>query len=274
MQLGELLEKVCRNIHDDIVDGVCTGGSATTIVDSTLSTKYTQNRFKDWVAFISRTTDGLSPQGKYGIISDYVASTKTVTLATLTDAVGAGDTYSLCKMTIPLYTLIKLCNDALRSLDLIWVRDTSLTVAGSTLQYTLPIATKGLKIREIHLMDANKNTCDVPPYEIIKAAGGTANSILFKAQPSTAYPTIVINYAGLHPELTAYNSYVEESIHPELATAACVERALYWKAMPKQRKSDMANWQLSKSMLQEMKALHPIERPVVENRRIPVGLFN
>lgn len=274
LQLGELLERVCRGIHDDVVDGVATGGSATTIVDTNLASKYTQNRFKDWVAFISRTTDGLSPQGKYGIISAYTVSSKTVTMATVTDAVGAGDEYALCKMTVPLYTLVKLCNDAMSALGLIWVRDTSLTVSGNTLLYTLPIATKGHRLGEVHLMNSEYQTLPAPGFEIVKAAGGTANSIRFHSQPDTSYPTIVINYAGMHPALTAYNSYVEESIHPELAVAACIERAFFWKAMPKQRKSDMANWQLAKSLLQEAQALHPIERPVMDNHRLNFGIYN
>jgi hypothetical protein len=274
LQLGELLESVYRGIHDDVVDGVATNGSATTIVDTTLSTKYTQNRFKDWIAFISRTTDGLTPQGKYAIISSYVASTKTVTMATVTDAVAAGDEYALCKGTIPLYTLIKLCNDALRKLGTILVRDVSLSVSGDALLYTLPAVTKGKQFYSLHLMNSEYEVCEAPNYEIVKAAGGATNSLLFKWQPSSSYPTIVINYAGLHPKMTAYNSYVEESIHPELAAAACIERAFYWKAMPKQRASDMKNWQLAKNLLQEAKALHPIEKPSVENQRIPVGIYN
>lgn len=275
MQLGEALEKVYRGIHDDIVDGVATSGSnATTIEDTTLSTKYTQNRFKDWIAFISRTTDGLAPQGQYSIASAYVTSTKKVTIATLTAAVGSGDEYALCKGSIPLYTLIKLFNDGLRMLGEIWVRDTSLTVENNTLLYTLPAALKGRVPRSVSLMDEDYNPWEAPNYEIVKAAGGSTNSLLFKSQPHTSYPTIVINYMGLHPSMTAYNSYIEESIHPELAVAAGIERAFYWKAKPKNRKNDLLNWQMAKSQLDEARVLHPIERPVIENQRIPINLYN
>lgn len=275
LQLGELLEKVYRSIHSDVVDGVATSGSnATTIEDTTLSTKYTQNRFKDWIAFISRTTDGASPQGKYAIATAYVASTRKVTIPTLTQTVDTGDEYALCKPDIPLYTLIKLCNDALKMLDLIWVHDTSITVAADDLTYTLPAATKGKKLRSVYQLNSDNVVCPAPNYSIDKAAGGTQNTLRFHWQPSTSYPTLVIEYLGIHPALTAYNSYIDESIHPELATAACVERAFWWKTMPKQRKADLQNWQLAKQQLTEMKAMHPIERPIVENQRLPISIFN
>ena len=45
MNRSQLLESAYRIIHDDIVDGVATGGSATTIVDSTLANKYAANKF-------------------------------------------------------------------------------------------------------------------------------------------------------------------------------------------------------------------------------------
>jgi hypothetical protein len=141
--LGQLLEQVYREIHADVVDGVATGGTATTIVDTGLITQpFVENRFKNWVAFISRSTDGLSPQSKYEIVTLYVKATGTITIPTVTDAVAAGDEYSLCKPDVPLYTLIKLCNDGLNGLFYAAL-DTSLTSSSGETRYTLPIATKG-----------------------------------------------------------------------------------------------------------------------------------
>jgi hypothetical protein len=269
---GQLLERVYRAIHDDIVDGVATGGSATTLVDSTIASKFTENKFKNWIAFISSTTDGLSPQSRFAIISAFVNSTGTATFPTLTDAVGAGDTYSLAKGTIPLYTLLKLCNDGLRALGRFYRYDVSLT-SSSSLTYTMPIATKGIRPRNIFLRDSDFYEQAAPSYEIIPAAGGSTETLVFKSKP-TLDLTIVIEYLGAHPELTAYNSYVDEYIHDELALAACVERAYHWKMTPKNRKLDVQNWQLAKQALQEAKALYPIQRPIVHNQRVPVTLYN
>jgi hypothetical protein len=274
MNLGELLERVYRELHTDIVDGVATGGSATTIVDSTLSTRsFTENKFKDWIAFISRTTDGLSPQSKYGIATAYVKSSGTITIPTVTDSVGAGDEYALCKPDIPLYALIKLCNDGLRMLGRNWYQDTSLTSAGDTLTYTVPIAAKGMRLRSVRLRDSNYAFYAAPNWEVIPAVGGSTTTLRFKSEPAAPY-SIVIDYLGLHAKLTAYNSYISETIHDDLIVAAAVERAFHWKAMPKRRKTDMENWGQAKQALQEAKALYPIEMPIIQNQRVPIGMFN
>lgn len=273
MNQGQLLERVYREIHDDIVDGLATGGSATTIVDSTLASKYTENKFKNWIAFISTTTDELTPQSKYATISAYVNSTGTATIATLTDAVGAGDTYSFAKGTIPLLTMGKLVNDALGMLGRITYLDTSLTTAATTLNYTLPIATKGVRPNKVYLRKTDYTEYDVPNYQILPAAGGSTETLLFDTQPPYPY-TIVIEYNIIHPALTLYSSTVSETIHDALVVAACVERVYHWKMTPKMRKLDVQNWQLAKQSLAEAKAMYPIQRPVIFNQRPPINLFN
>lgn len=272
--LGQLLESVYREIHSDIVDGVATGGSATTIVDSGLSSKpYTENRFKDWVAFLSRSTDGASPQSKYGIATAYVKSSGTITIPTVTDAVQSGDEYALCKPDIPLYTLIKLCNDALNGLFYAAV-DTSLTTAGDTTRYTLPVATKGIEPYQVYLRDPTEYTLyEAPAWFVESAAPGSTETLVFRTQPISS-KTIVIDYKSLHPQLTAYSSYVSEKIHPRLALAACVERALHWKMMPKQRKVDVANWQDAKRQLEEIKTQFKIEMPRKRPQMLRAGVYN
>lgn len=272
--LGQLLEQVYRQIHSDIVDGVATGGSTTTIADLGLSSKpFTENRFKDWVAFVSRSTDGLAPQSQYGLITAYVKSTGTVTIPTVTAEVGSGDEYSFCKPDIPLYTLIKLCNDALNSL-LYAAVDTSLTTADQTVRYTLPIATKGIQPYHIFLRDpSNYKTYEAPNWDIEPAAPGSTETLVFKWQPETS-KTIVIDYKSLHPQLTTYSSSVSEKIHPRLAVAACVERALHWKMMPKQRKVDVNNWNLVKQELEEAKRLFPVDMPKKVHKMLPTSLYN
>lgn len=274
MNLGQLLESVYREIHSDIVDGVATGGSTTTIVDTGLTSKpYTENRFKDWVAFISRSTDGAAPQYQYGIATTYVKSTGTITIPTLTAAVGAGDEYAICKPDIPLYTLIKLCNDALNGL-FYSVPDTSLTTAEDTVRYTLPIATKGIQPYNIYLRDPSDYTLyDAPSWFIETAAAGSTETLVFKTKP-LALKTIVIEYKGIHPQLTTYSSSVSEKIHPRLAVIACVERAYSWKRRPKNRKIDVQNWQDSKRDLEEAKRLYPVDMPTRKHKMLPITGYN
>jgi hypothetical protein len=271
--LGQLLEQVYREIHADVVDGVATGGSATTIVDTGLTTQpFVENRFKNWVAFISRSTDGASPQSKYGIVTSYVKATGTITLPTLTDSVQLNDEYSLCKPDVPLYTLIKLCNDGLNGLFYAAL-DTSLTSSGDETRYTLPLAVKGMTPYQIFLRDSSDIIYPAPNFHIETAAPGSAETLVFESQPAGSM-TIVIDYKSLHPQLTTYSSSVSEKIHPRLALAACVERALHWKMMPKQRKLDVQNWQDAKRQLEEMKVMHKIEKPIRQQNMLNIGLYN
>lgn len=284
MQEGELLERVYRAMHSDIVDGVATGGDATHIIDSSLSGKYQSQKFKNWIAFISRTADGLSPQGKYGIISDYV-NTGTATIPTVTAAIENGDEYAFCKPDIPIYTLIKLCNDGLKALGRIPLIDSSLTVSASQIRYTLPLALKGRKPTNVFFRHPTTFVrIPAPNWEIEPAASGTTATLVFKKQSLVLNTTnvfqsyngwvIVIYYEGEHEALTAYNSPVNETIHDELAVAACVERAMDWKTYPRQRKMDVANHVKAKDKLKEVKQDFPIELPIRDQQRLPIGVFN
>lgn len=285
MNLGELLERTYRAIHDDLVDGVATGGSATTIADSSLAGKYQANKFKNWIAFISRTSDGLSPQNRYGIISAYT-NAGTATIATVTDTVAAGDEYSFVKGSIPLYTGIKLVNDALQGLRKIPLVNTSLTLSASTIRYTLPIALKGKRPTYIYFRNpTNFSRYPAPNWEIEPAASGSAPTLVFKKQtilatgsqtvfqPLAGY-TIVIHYEGYHEPLTAYNSPVNETIHNNLAIAACKAEFLKWKVYPRQKKIDMQNADRARLEFEEAKSMFPIERPIRDEMRIPIGIFN
>lgn len=274
LNLGQLLERSYRDMHADIVDGLATGGTTTTIVDTGLTSKsFRENHFKDWVAFISRTTDAAAPQYQFGIATAYVKSSGTITIPTVTATVGAGDEYALCNPLVPLYTHIKLCNDALNDLFYAAV-DTSLTTVAETVRYTLPIATKGIEPYQVYLRDPSDYTIyEAPNWFIEAAAPGSTETLVFKWQPDTDL-TIVLDYASLHPQLTTYSSSVSEKIHPALAVAACVEKALYWKMKPKQRKIDVANWQEAKRHLEEMKAKHKIEMPQKQKKMLPINLYN
>jgi hypothetical protein len=284
MKLGELLERVYRAIHADIVDGVATGGNATTITDSSLDGKFQANKFKNWVAFISRTTDGALPQGKYAIISAY-ANVGTATVPDLGANVENGDEYSFCKPDVPLYTLIKLCNDALKGLKRIPLVDTSLSVSASQIRYTLPLAIKGrLPLKVYFRHPTTFVRVPAPNYDIEPAASGSQATLVFKKQSLVLNTTnvfqsyngwqIVIEYEGIHEPLTVYNSPVNETVPDELAVAACVERVMRWKKYPRQRKTDVANWQAAKEEFEQAKRDHPIQLPIREENHLPIGIFN
>lgn len=289
MQFGELLERTYREIHADIVDGVATSGTNLTIVDTALNGKYSANKFKEWVAFISRTTDGALPQGKYGLVSAYTSTPSTATIPDVGSGtpVDTGDEYSFCnqKGSIPIHTMEKLCNDGMKALGYITRVDTSLTVAASQIRYNLPLALKGKTPTRVYFRHPTTFVrVHAPNWEIERAAPGQQTVLVFKKQSFTLNTTnvfqtyvgykIVIEYKVKHEPLTAFNSPVDEYIHDELAVAACVERAMWWKIYPRRKKVDVENHAMAKAALEEAKRSYPIEQPVPDQQRVPIGMFN
>lgn len=262
MNQGELIERVLRKMAFKSVDGVATGGSTTTIVDTALSTFHTADEFKDWWAFISSTTDAGAPKNQYRKVTTYVDSTGTISWTTaMTAAVGAGDEYAVYNVSnIPFYTLLKLINDALNDLEPPLV-DSSLTTSGSAFSYTLPAAVKGMQPFKVELIDSSNNVYPNMDYEIIPSAGETADTLRFLRKPASGYT--IHYYYKVKQTLDSYDDAVSKYVHDDLAVAACVEEALHWRA----RKTGFSeativrDWRDAQGEYEQMKREHPITEP-------------
>jgi hypothetical protein len=261
LTLSKILERAWRDIGFS-VDIFATGGSATTIVDA--NTQYTaDDSLIGGTAVITKTTDGASPQGKFARISDFVASTFTFTIATVTDAVGAGDAVLLATPSIKLPQMIQAVNDGLANLGTISLVDTSITLANGAYSYNLPV---GLKIKKlIDILIPNSDGM----YRSIKglvqnfpSAPAATGTLQFTQIPDEQ--TIKIVYEGAHPYLSAYSDVVSETIQEELAVAAAIDKALTWYVS---KRGDSAlgtftiqRWNDAKQALQMQKAEKPIYR--------------
>jgi len=230
--LSELLESAYRALGRTRTF-TATGGSATTIICTTLAEKLAEDEVVDNAFFISSTTDGLTPQGKYGLVTSYVEDTTTFTIPTVTDLVGAGDIITLTDAQFPLQEMVSLANQALSYLGDIVLIDTSLTTASGQTEYAIPVAVKRDKPVRVEIQtyaDSNDNRWkeyNPSQYEIVPAAGGSTGLLIFRDQPDAGF-TIKIWYHGVHPTLTAYSSVISEYIHPQLAKASLVLQALDW----------------------------------------------
>lgn len=263
MNQGEFLERALRELGADFIDGIATSGDASTITDTALINLHSENRFKNWTAFITLTTDGLAPIHQYSMISTFVASTGVIGLATaLSAAVGGGDLYSIMRPTPWNLSMIrKLGNDALRQFEVPRV-DTTLSIATDTRSYTLPIATKGKRPFHIDLQDDDGGLHPVTDYDVQPAAGGSSDSLVFRSQYPDGW-TINYWYLGQHPDLTLYSDYVNERVHDDLAVAALVEAALRWRVRKTGARKESINemHDFAKDELIRQKAMHPIEMP-------------
>jgi len=88
-------------VYKDTVEatGKADSGSTITLVDSARTEA--DDYWNGWTLQITETTDGLAPQGESKTVTDFVASTDTITTAAFSVAIEAGDIYRLYKSVSP-----------------------------------------------------------------------------------------------------------------------------------------------------------------------------
>jgi len=209
-----------------------TSGTTIALVDTKQTGQHSDDDWKNGSLFVIRAGTTVATAGQYSLCTGYTDSTGSFT-TTWTTAPAAADTYGYASDYFPLFQMIELANQALASLGKIALVDVSLTTAANQTEYELPVACKGSRPLSVSIQgqtgDANDNRY-VPVYgwEYIPAAPGTAGNLVFDSQPISGR-TIKIVYSGVHPDLTIYTSTISETIAPELAMWALVNRALKWQ---------------------------------------------
>lgn len=230
LQLTHVLQQLLRRLNGKVT--LATGGSATTIVDTKLADELgdanEDDIYNGGTAIVITDAGGLAgaPEGEFSRITDYVASTTTITFSpALTIAIASGDRVLIASPDFPLYDMIEVINDALKNLGDIPVVDTSITSASGTREYALPVALKGVQLLNVEYYDSEYYK--VPNWEIRDAAPGSTG-LLRIPDLGGAY-TLRITYLGKHPVVRAYDSYISEYLHPELVHAAVYAHALQWR---------------------------------------------
>jgi len=268
LTLSKVMQRAWREMGFSI-DILATGGSATTIVDS--NTQYTSDdSLVGGTAIVVRDAAGAgaSPEGKFARITDFVASTKTFTIDTVTDAIASGDSILLATPRIKLPQMIQAVNDGLTNLGTISLVDTSLTSAAAQTEYALPVA---LKIKRLLDIEYNTITTDsdnnqwrsiLGQSRYVPAAPGSTGLLILPQLAASR--TIKITYEGVHPVLSAYSDKISETIQEELAVAAAIDKALTWYVS---KRGDSAlgtftiqRWNDAKQTLQMQKADKPVNR--------------
>lgn len=263
LTLSKVMARVWREIGHG-VDLLATGGSTTTvIVNSAENTYSSDDQLNGGTAIVTRDSAGAAPEGEFSVISDYVASTKTWTVGTLTAAVASGDSVLMASPKLKLTQMKQAVNDGLANLGTISLVDTSLTTVSGQTEYALPV---GLKIKR--LLDVLIQTNEVSGnnyYRSVKGlirefpAAPAATGLLDFATEQTAGLTLKIIYEGVHPTLSAFSDVISETIQEELAVAAAIDKALTWY-VSKRKKTDFnaQRWNDAKQTLQAQKYEKPI----------------
>ena len=266
---SQLLQDVYDALGGGITKGlIATGGSTSTVVDSTISEDYQDDDFKDFTLFVRRDAGGANaaPQNDIRRVSGYAASTWTVTVSSnFSAAIAAGDEVLLAKpYPFPLADVKRLCNAALRSLGTITRYDTSLTADGSE-SYTLPddVRTRPNRI----WVDDGDGYVEVPQsgYSVQAGAEGADWTLYMEGYSSG---TIKLEYQSVHATLADYNHYVSETIPYPLAVAICAWYCAKWQAMNDE------NWAGRAAELRQLyeleRARNPVYKKPAQSRGFPI----
>lgn len=267
-KLWELLRDAYTELGQ-LTTGLATGGSTTTIVDTTLVGTGKNDDWKDGAAIVLYDAGGASaaPEGEFKRVSAYVDSTGTLTLeSAVSSAIGAGDLYGLVSAYYPLRQMVELTNLALRSLgDMPLVDTTTLDTASNQTEYACAVAWKRRPFRvDIQTnADSNDNRWQrTDGWEYIPAAAGTSGLIVFKSQPDDGYD-IRVWYYDQHGRVALFSDVINEHISPILITAMLVEKALEWQNSRLGGTDEflVMRWNDAKNASERARLIYPISKP-------------
>lgn len=237
LQLTQVLQTLFRRLGGKVT--LATGGSTTTAIDTKLADELAEGNEDDiyngGTLIVIEDAGGAAaaPEGEFSRITDYVASTTTITVSpALTTAIASGDRILIAPPEFPLYDMTEIVNDALKDLGELPFFDTSITTADDQTEYTLPLAVKGARILSVEMQsdttDANDNQWVPLPWwrEGFAAAGSTGTLII--PQYASGY-TVRISYKKHHPRVDLFDDYINEYFHPKLVEAAVFLHALKWR---------------------------------------------
>lgn len=213
-------------------EGVATGGSTTSLVDTVMRTE-PDDYWNNGTIWVLRDAGGASaaPEKEYATISDFVSTTSTMTISALTAAIAGGDRYACMTKHVPLHVIIQKINQAIMDLGPIPYADiTSITTAADQTEYTLPVAAKRDLIQvRIQLIDddANDNKWRKLDgnWEVQQADPGAAPRLIIPQY--TAGYDLKLVYLADHPELQVATAVLSEYVPLERviypAVLACFE---------------------------------------------------
>jgi hypothetical protein len=216
MTLFEVLVQTARAL-EALHENSATGGSTTTIVDTKLTILgWNDDDFNGGTAFIIRDAGGAgaAPENESRFITDYVASTGTVTVDAFSAAVAAGDWYGVTLNRYPRGAMVSKINEALRELgDVPTVDTTSLTTLSNTLEYALPVAAKR-DLRQVWLARSLTAPWKWEQQLGVRqewAAANTAGNLIFPSQPVVGYK-IKLVYMAPHPQVQADTDVISDYV--------------------------------------------------------------
>jgi len=269
--LFNIIHAVAR--HLDMFTGVATGGSTTTIVDTTYLTQ-TDDYWNQGTALIITDAGGANaaPEGEWGVISDFVASSDTLTISAVSAAVAAGDIYGIIPPRFSLDHIRNAINGYLIGLKIPKNDSTSLDSADDQTEYTLPAAVTAQNLRRVFYQgqtdDANDNQwIEIRDVQVIMTGVGVQDVLILPQLPSGR--DIRLEYVGIQPALHLSTDTIDENIHLQPVVMRALQnlyaREISWEDNFKAA-AQMANYYAD--LAERAERRHPIKLPNKNGRII------
>jgi len=228
-QFTHLLQRVYDKL-EQTKGLVATSGSSTSIVEDTLlSSDFQDDDLNGSTVFVQYDVGGAgaAPEGEYRNVTDFVSSTKQLTVSPVfSAAVATGDYISLARGSIfPLNDVKRMCNNALKILGDVVNVDTSLTTASSQTEYTVPSGVLYSRIIDVRYQrntgDSDDNEYASIPFKVIPDASIGGADAVIEIEQLDSGRTLQIISVSPHTTLVDYDDPISLDIHPALAVIAC-----------------------------------------------------
>jgi hypothetical protein len=271
LQLTHVLQQLYRRLGAKVTLATV-NVTAASVIDTKLADELADSNeddiFNGGTVIVIEDAGGLAaaPEGEMSRITDYVASSTTLTVSpAFTAAVTTGDRVIIAPPDFPLYDAIEFTNDALKYITRVPRFDTSITTAANQTEYTLPLALKGKQILGVEVQgittDANDNRWyPISNWRIGYAAAGSTGTLILP-QLATGY-TIRIAYLAEHARVDAFDDYIDEHLDRNLVAASVFAHALQWK----NDRDAISGGADNATIALEQKAWSQLDRELVRNR--------
>jgi hypothetical protein len=270
LTLSSVLQSVYSQLGE-LNTSKATGGSTTTVTDTTIINASRDNVWKEGVLFMVYDVGGAgaAPEGQFQRVSGFVNSTGVFTVDTaFTTAPAANDLYGVASSYYPLRQMIRSVNDGLVDLGDIDLMDTAtLDTIIATTEYAAAVSWKRTRPYRVDIQTLTSSATDNQWYEWhnwdwVPATAGTAGKIIFHEYP-TALRDIRVWYKGVHPQLNEYGDVVWESFDPELVKKAALVKALEWQNSRTQGADTFLTGKLNAALqqLENRKVTSPVWHP-------------
>ena len=203
-----------------LVSGVCTGGSGTTLVDSALKGK--EDSWNKGTAFITYDFGGsaAAPEGEFARITDYDRTLGTVT-ADFSADVAVDDRYALASRKWTTDDMIAIIRRALLRMGGVPKVDISLTTAASQTEYTLPAGFREVRRVYRHQVTTTDNELPIKMSDWYEENG----ILIFRRQPPSGVVLRLVG-KGLAAQMDLTGDALEASIPLQRAIAESAYHAL------------------------------------------------